>query len=221
MLGACSAGRVYFTVSCAVELCVVQRMHCMQSCTVHPVWGGVDWRCMYTLIAQVYSKLAEGVERMSWLQRYLPSSMAQGISDRLAAASQWARRLSGEKGASQGSQVCGGHHYHHLSSLVPSLPAPSPSLPSPLHTPPDSPPDSTPLSPLPPLQDSERATYRRSEVSPGARERRLEKDNSALQVSGTSRTPHCLLSHHSSSHPATGGLTLHNAVQSGGAGATD
>ena len=30
MLGACSAGRVYFTVSCAVELCVVQRMHCWE-----------------------------------------------------------------------------------------------------------------------------------------------------------------------------------------------
>ena len=94
--------------------------------------------------------------------------------------------------------------------LPPSLltrpfpPCSTPSLPSPLHTPPDS----TPLPPLAPLQDSERATYRRSEVSPGARERRLEKDNSALQVSGPSRTPHCLLSHHSRSHPATGGLTL-------------
>ena len=194
---------VLHCVLCSGVVCGAENA-LLQSCTVHPVWGGVDWRCMYTLIAQVYSKLAEGVERMSWLQRYLPSSMAQGISDRLAAASQWARRLSGEKGASQGSQVCGGHHYHHLSSLVPSLPAPSPSLPSPLHTPPDS----TPLPPLAPLQDSERATYRRSEVSPGARERRLEKDNSALQVSGPSRTPHCLLSHHSRSHPATGGLTL-------------
>ena len=110
--------------------CVVPRVHCMQSCTVYTLCGVVLTGGIYARIVQVYSKLAEGVERMSWLQRYLPSSMAQGISDRLAGASQWARRLSGEKGASQSSQVCGGHHYKQLLTLVPSLPTPHPSLPS-------------------------------------------------------------------------------------------
>ena len=67
------------------------------------VSGGVPiWLCC---ALQVYSKLAEGVERMSWLERYLPSSVAQRLSDRLAGASQWARGLSRERTGSQGSQV--------------------------------------------------------------------------------------------------------------------
>ena len=75
---------------------------------------------MWSLV-QVYSKLAEGVERMAWLERYLPSSMAQRFSDRLARASQWARGLAGGT-ASQGGQVCGGHH----SLAACSTPPPSP-----------------------------------------------------------------------------------------------
>ena len=133
---------------------------------------------MWSLV-QVYSKLAEGVERMAWLERYLPSSMAQRFSDRLARASQWARGLAGGT-ASQGSQVCGGHH------SLQHAPHPLPTLPSGIHTPflPSLAACTTPPpSPTVLQEDAERATYRRPDGVPGARERKLERDNSALLVS--------------------------------------